>query len=261
MIDHDPRSAAAAPAIAQSARQTRSVPRLLQSDWRRALFIHYEVDPAVLQPLVPFALDLCEGRAYVSLVAFTMERLRPVMLRRWGAWLMSPIGTHPFLNVRTYVRHHGEAGIYFLAEWLPNRISVQLGPPMYGLPYRHGWMRFLHDHECGCLSGVVIAQDGAGTLAYRGTLNETPAWQPCRAGSFDEFVIERYSAFTQHRSVNRVFRITHKPWPVSEVRVRIDDDRLLAATGGWPASARLIGGHYSPGVHDVAIGPPQRVAP
>src|SRR4051794_7493254 len=75
------------------------------ADWMNAVFIHFAIDPAVLQPFVPFALDLNDGLAYVSLVAFTQRRIRP----RWGgraaAALSGPLATHPFLNVRTYVRH------------------------------------------------------------------------------------------------------------------------------------------------------------
>src|SRR5947208_3021713 len=83
---------------------------IFRSDWLRSLFIHYEVEPAALQPQVPFELDLFGGRAYVSLVAFTMARLRPAIGGRMTAWAVSPIATHPFLNVRTYVRHAGEPG-------------------------------------------------------------------------------------------------------------------------------------------------------
>src|SRR6266511_817341 len=50
---------------------------LFYAHWMRAVFVHFEVEPAVLQNEVPFPLDLWQGRAFVSLVAFTMERLRP----------------------------------------------------------------------------------------------------------------------------------------------------------------------------------------
>src|SRR5437899_1103974 len=90
---------------------------LFRADWREVLFVHFRVDPAVLRPLVPLELDLYEGRAYVSLVAFTQARLRPT----WGGavteWLSRPLANHGFLNVRTYVRGGRERGIYFLAEW------------------------------------------------------------------------------------------------------------------------------------------------
>ena len=45
-------------------------------------FPHFDVDPDQLQPHVPFELDLFENRrAFVTLVAFTMRRMRP---RRGG---------------------------------------------------------------------------------------------------------------------------------------------------------------------------------
>ncbi|MBI3858054.1 MAG: DUF2071 domain-containing protein [Planctomycetes bacterium] len=49
---------------------------LFHAGWRRTVFIHYEVDPAALQPQVPFPLDTRDGKAYVSLVAFTLSDLR-----------------------------------------------------------------------------------------------------------------------------------------------------------------------------------------
>ena len=58
---------------------------LFHSGWMRALFIHYEVDRDVLQSQIPFELDLHEGRAIVSLVAFTMQGLRLPIAGRLGA--------------------------------------------------------------------------------------------------------------------------------------------------------------------------------
>ena len=95
--------------------------------WRirqRALFIHYEVDARLLQRELPFALDFWQGKAFVSLVAFTMCDLHPRFGGRATAWLFKPISTHGFLNARTYVKHGDERGIYFITEWLSNRLSV-----------------------------------------------------------------------------------------------------------------------------------------
>src|SRR5437588_3694557 len=94
---------------------------LFLADWTRAVFIHYEVEPEILQKSVPFELDLRDGHAYVSLVAFTMRRMRFAFAPRLSGWLLRPISEHGFLNVRTYVKLPNEAGIYFLAEWLSNR--------------------------------------------------------------------------------------------------------------------------------------------
>jgi len=127
---------------------------LFHAGWRRTVFIHYEVDPAALQPQVPFPLDTREGKAYVSLVAFTLADLR---FAAGGP----PFSTHGFLNVRAYTRDNG---IYFLSEWLPNPFCVFLGPRLYGLPYRRGRLDYAHLHESGRLHGRV--EDRGGALEY-----------------------------------------------------------------------------------------------
>ncbi len=259
-------AAAPAPALPVLGRESaRARERLLAdggplfvSDWARAVFLNYEVDPAVLQPSVPFPLDLREGKAWVSLVAFTMERLRPRRGGRAAALLFRPIATHGFLNVRTYVRHFGEPGIYFLAEWLPNPLAVLVGPRVFGLPYRPGRLDFRHRHETGEIDGEVVPADLPGRLLYRARPRR-PAGPvaPAEPGSVAEFLVERYVAFTWRPGRTRLFRIWHRPWPLLPVDASIQEDALSPGTGPWAASARFAGGHYSPGVEGVWIGPPR----
>src|SRR5258706_16407793 len=100
---------------------------LFRADWRDVLFVHYSIDPAILGPHVPFELDLFDGRAWVSIVAFTQARFRPAWGGRLAEWLMRPVATHGFLNLRTYVRGGGAGGgraIYFISEWIPNRLTA-----------------------------------------------------------------------------------------------------------------------------------------
>src|SRR5580658_54483 len=68
------------------------------ADWRDALFVHFRVKPAALAPLVPLPLDLFDSNAFVSLVAFTQDRLRPAIGRGAGEFLARPIARHTFLN-------------------------------------------------------------------------------------------------------------------------------------------------------------------
>jgi len=89
---------------------------LFHADWDNVTFIHYETDPEELQRCIPYHLDLYDERAFVSLVAFTMRGMRPRFGGRLGKLLLKPIANHNFLNVRTYVTHNREAGIYFMAE-------------------------------------------------------------------------------------------------------------------------------------------------
>src|SRR5262245_4648066 len=69
--------------------------------WNRVLMIHYQVDQELLQPFVPYKLDLYNNQAFVSVVAFTLKGMRPFFGGRMTAWLLKPIATHEFLNVRT----------------------------------------------------------------------------------------------------------------------------------------------------------------
>jgi uncharacterized protein len=223
--------------------------------WDRALFIHYAADAAALQPDVPFQLDLRHGLAYVSIVAFTLSRMRPRIGGRIGECLFKPIGTHEFLNVRTYVRHRGEPGIYFLAEWLSNPLSVKLGPRTFGLPYRFGRLRYEHAPNGRALRGTVDAPEGR--LEYEGNVRGSD-FGPSEAGSVTEFVVERYTAFTQRRRRARFFRVWHLPWEQAPVEIEVNADTLIASTGPWWKTAECIGANYSP-CAEVWMGRPHRI--
>jgi uncharacterized protein YqjF (DUF2071 family) len=231
---------------------------LFYADWVRAVFIHYEVDAAALQRDVPFELDLRDGSAYVSLVAFTLRNMRPRFGGKLAAFFFKPIATHEFLNVRAYVRHHGETGIYFLAEWLANPLSVRLGPPAFGLPYRLGRFQYHHNHEQGGLHGLVATPDNSARLEYAATIDPAAPFASCDPGSRDEFLMERYTAFTARNSARRLFRIWHPTWPQTAIDISTPDTSLLTQNWAWFKDARLIGANYSPGVSDVSMGRPHR---
>jgi hypothetical protein len=228
---------------------------LFLATWERAVFIHYEADPSLLQRQVPFELDLREGRAFVSLVAFTLLRMRPRLGGRLAEWLFQPIASHEFLNVRTYVRHAGEPGIFFLAEWLSNPLSVRLGPRSFGLPYRFGYLRYAHAPEDGEMFGTVHANQGR--LEYRASISAT-SFDPSETGSQTEFLLERYTAFTCQGGHRRLFRVWHEPWEQAPIGIEVTRDDLLAATGVWWKSAEYVSANYSPGV-DVWMGRPHRI--
>lgn len=222
--------------------------------------MHFEVGADRLQSAVPFQLDLWEGtRAFVSLVAFTMRGMRLHAGGRLGAWLLKPLATHAFLNMRTYVRQGDERGIHFLAEWLPNPLAVLLGPGTFGLPYRLGRLDYDHQHESGLVRGIVEDARTDGLLSYTARIDEGTCFTPCPAGSFDEWLMERYTAFNAAQGRRRFFRVWHEPWPQAGVEVRLGDLSLLTETWPFFHDAQLVGANYSPGVRGVWMGRPHRV--
>jgi uncharacterized protein YqjF (DUF2071 family) len=250
----------------------------LVADWIDVLMCHLEVDPAALQRATPFPIDVRAGRAYVSLVFFLLRRMRPRRGGPWTEWLFRPLATHPFLNVRTYVEQDGEPGIYFLAEWLPNRLSVALGPRVFGLPYRLGHFTRQNQPAAGTLAGAVSDHCTGAQVRYEGSIDLTDAhdamglndsldgardgsvrpsiYQPCVAGSLEEWLMERYTAFTCQGSRRGFFRVWHPPWPQVEAEVRLTDDTLLRRVWPWMSEARWVGANYSPGLESVWMGRP-----
>jgi len=233
---------------------------LLRADWTRFVFVHFALPPRDLAPYTPLELDCRDGRAFVSLVFFRFEGMRPARFvpGSFGRLLFRPASDSWFLNVRTYVSSGAGPGIQFLIEWMDNPIGLHLGPWLYGLPYRRG--RF----DC-----TAVGRDGASCLRVtdagtgealrvsvgRDRGNDPPA----SLAGLELFLLERYTAYTQDRGATRFFHISHPRWRVSRPTVLGIDDRLIRSSCPWFENAQLVSAHASAGFRDVSMGPPRRL--
>jgi uncharacterized protein YqjF (DUF2071 family) len=229
---------------------------LFIAGWKNVLMLHFEVDAEALQRHVPYELDLWDGKAFVSLVAFAMRAMRPRVGGRATALLFRPIATHDFLNVRTYVRHGEERGIHFIAEWLTSRLAVMLGPRTFGLPYHYGRIAYQHDLINGLVAGRIVDAKTSAALAYNARLAEPKIFQPCVEGSLEEWLMECYTAFNSAGGSRRFFRVWHPPWPQRAAEVTFEDQSLLTKHWPWFAQARFVGANFSPGFDTVWMGRP-----
>lgn len=224
------------------------------ADWCDLVFIHYEVEAAALQAEVPLPLDLSQGRAFISLVAFTMRRMR---CRRGGAltaWLTSPIATQRLLNLRTYVVGKDGPGIFFLREWIDHPLAVWLGPPTFGLPYRRARL----DYE---ISGAEVAAKVRCGRAEGSIAGECQGDRHlAAAGSEEAFLVERYVAYTAAGPVPRFFRVWHRPWELRSLTLTENTLPAFLTTVGyaWAEAARFHSAGSSEGVRDVWMGRPHR---
>lgn len=233
-------------------------PHLL-CNWVNFVFIHYEADANILQKQIPYPLDLYNGRAFISLVAFTLEEFRFSKFEPLSKWLTKPIATQHYFNVRTYVRHGNEKGIYFVREWISNALCAFIGSKMYELPCHHGYLHYSQDKDSGELTGRILPKYMAGEYSYRMEIPKEEKLEHVKKGSLDQFLLERYIAFVKGRRRGRYFRIWHNPW----LQVKADphrlDDHLMDKIGPWGSTLKFAGAHYSPGVMNVWMGKPQRV--
>lgn len=218
--------------------------------------LHFAVDADALQREVSFAVERFEGRAFVSLVAFTLTNLRPRLGGRLAKLAFAPVATHGYLNVRTYVRHGEETGIFFLAEWLSSRLATWFGAMPFGLPFRFGRLDYSHEDPTEGVRGCV--QAGEGRFAYRSLPTAREDARPTGRvpGSLDEFLLERYTAFTARRGRRGFFRVWHPTWQARRVELRVEDRSLLVNAWPWFQSAELVMAHHSRGFDEVWMGWP-----
>ena len=120
------------------------------------------------------------------------------------------------------------------------------------LPYRFGRLQYEHNQS---IEGSVTAPEGR--LRYEGKVADSD-FDLCAASSLDEFMLERYTAFTQRGKRRRLFRISHKPWPQVSAICNVSETSLIASTGAWWKTAEFISANYSPGV-EVWMGRPHRI--
>jgi uncharacterized protein YqjF (DUF2071 family) len=230
------------------------------ADWRHMVFAHYRVPAAVLAPHVPLPLDLHDGSAWVSLVFFTLENMRPPGTGALGRTLLRPISDHAFLNVRTYVCTAAGPGIHFLAEWVPNRLAAWLGPRTYGLPYRLGRFDCELAGETGGVGRVAVRDDAFGAELVLAFPTQPAPLATATPGTAEEFLLERYTASTERAGTLRRFDVAHEPYQFHAADWLRADTALVARAFPWFAAAEFHHAHLSAGVSDVRMSRPCRLA-
>ena len=204
---------------------------VMRQRWSRILFLHWQVDPAPLRELLPpgLHLDLHEGAAWLGIVPFFMERVRPSFLPVVPglSWFLE-------LNVRTYVHDdRGVPGVWFHSLDCNQPIAVELARNLFHLPYRHAAM--------SCRS---TGRDTEYSCQRRGT-GETARFRygpagPARCaepGSLEFFLAERYLLYSADKSGNLFEgRVHHAPYQLAPARCE-EWSTLPAAWDGLPAPA------------------------
>jgi len=230
----------------------------MSQTWSHLLFLHWAWDPAAIQATLPPGLfvDTHEGRAYLGVVPFWMDRVRPRFCPPVPglSWFLE-------LNLRTYVHTaDGTPGVWFYSLDCNNRIAVQIARTLFSLPY-------FFAHQAG--SRPVLASDVArfesrrpdgedNIFAYAPT--SSAAFAPTAPGSLEFFLAERYLLFSQRRNGGLASgRVWHPPYQLAPAAVSAAETSLFS-DNGFPAPSRPADhAMTSPGV-DVSIYPLRNLA-
>ena len=103
----------------------------LTAEWRHLCLFTYEVPPERLEDCCPpgTELDLLDGQAHVSLVAFDFLNTRV------GGVAWPGFRRFPEINLRFYVRKGETRGVCFVREYVPQRLVAWMARRMYNEPY------------------------------------------------------------------------------------------------------------------------------
>jgi hypothetical protein len=206
-------------------------------EWNNALFLHWVVDASLLNELVPntLELDTFEGKAWISLVAFTMEHIRPRLLPAF-----SPISNFDEINIRTYVKGNGKSGVYFLSIEAGKRVSAWIAKSLSGLPYRYS----------SILRTSTSYNSSNDEFSDRLSIDFEISDPKSDKTELDKWLTERYALFQDSTTGMYNFEIHHCEWPIDNIQIN-------KLTCDYPRFARLLSGspnlaHWSRGVKVLA---------
>jgi len=222
-----------------NARARPNLTPILLQNWTSLLFLHWKYPAEEIQSRLPSGLlvDTFNGEAYLGVVAFRMESVRPV-----GLPSLPWISNFLELNVRTYVRTaFGEPGVWFFSLDCNRLPAVHIARTFFGLPYESATM------EAHSTKTIHCRRNGFREVAqYAWTKRHAPV--VASLGSLEFFLAERYNFFSTLRG--RMFRgqVHHTPYPLSHAVVSEWSDLPLRWNGFNVSQRPPDLAHCSPGV-------------
>ncbi len=176
-------------------------------EWNNAIFLHWQVELSELKKFVPkeLEIDLFEGKPWVSVVAFTMQKIRPKNLPAFP-----PISNFDEINIRTYVKTDNKTGVYFLSIEGGKSLSCKIAKGMSELPYRFSKIKRTknqyksHNSE---FNDKMNIQFEIGKKITKKT-------------ELENWLTERYALFQDAKNSINEFEIHHLEWSINELDLK-----------------------------------------
>jgi uncharacterized protein YqjF (DUF2071 family) len=207
-------------------------------EWNNALFLHWTIPFEILQKCVPekFNIDTFDGKCYVSLVAFTMQKIRPKYLPS-----ISFLSDFEEINLRTYINNDNKNGVYFLNIEAEKFLSTFMAKFLSGLPYEKSDIKRTDKKYTSTNSKKGFHLDTE--FEIKKELKHKT--------ELDKWLTERYCLFLNKENKFYRYDIHHKEWKIKTVVIK--QLKLSYKIGNINLSdsqPSLI--HYSDGVKVVA---------
>lgn len=207
-------------------------------EWNRALFLHWKVPFELLTKCVPpnLKIDTFDGQCYVSIVAFTMEKIRPKLLPSIGA-----ISNFDEINIRTYINNDAKKGVYFLNIEAGKSISAFIAKTISGLPYEKAKIRRADK--------LYTSENAKKDFRLNAEFEVMP--ELVNKTELDTWLTERYCLYLNKE--NKLFRydIHHKEWELKNVNVKSLNAHYKIGEINFNEKQPCLA-HYSEGIKVIA---------
>ena len=200
---------------------SRRRPAPFTANWLNPLLFSWVIDPDILAPLVPDALEIdhWEGNAYISLVGLRLEGVR-----LFGVPGLVP--GYDEINLRFYVRRKdtrggAKPGVVFVRQMAPSRVAVWGAraihrEPFVFAPVGHRFDLPDSEHAAAAVR-VAYRWNCGGRLHCIAAEADTAPAMPA-PGSLDEFLTGRYWGYNgKPGKRTRAYQLTRPAWPVRSV--------------------------------------------
>ena len=210
-----------------SQREQPSSPVVMRQDWSHLLFLHWEMDPAIIQEHLPpgLTVDTYDNKAYLGIVPFHMDNVRPSFCPTVPglSWFLE-------LNLRTYVHdENGVPGVWFFALDCNQWLAVKLARGLFHLPYQHASMES-YQHE-GTLNYISRRKgcEQSQIFKYPAELSHS---KTAEVGSLEFFLLERYRLFSVGANGSIYSGLVHhSPYQFHEIDITDYSTRLFSLCG------------------------------
>jgi uncharacterized protein YqjF (DUF2071 family) len=185
----------------------------LTAHWNNLFLASYPVPPALLEKRVPpgLSLDLRDGNAFVSLVAFEFLHAR-VFGIPWPGYR-----NFAELNLRFYVRQGERRGVVFIREFVPQRFVALMARLLYNEPYLAAPLWATHVESADEIR-MEYRLRFAGREQRIAVTGGKPAVRPAE-DSVEHFFKEHHWGYGTTRSGQAIrYEVAHPVWDVYPVR-------------------------------------------
>lgn len=176
-------------------------------EWNKALFLHWEVAPELVEPFIPDALELetLNGKCWISLVAFDMNHIGIRSLPK-----LPHISNFHEINIRTYIKYNKKPSVYFLSMEGSKKSSCKILKAISKFPYEYANMQRTNFSY----QSYHPKANNQFDVIYR---LETQAFQK---DEIDIWLTERYAVFQDYKNRIIEYDVHHLEWPIQSILIK-----------------------------------------